>query len=123
MSSDILSRPIDVSRYGLIYAGAQKNIGPAGLTLVIVRDDLLGGALPITPSAFNYAVQAANDSMINTPPTFAIYLAGLVFDWMREQGGLAAMAERNRAKAALLYGCLDASGFYSDRASPRRIAR
>jgi phosphoserine aminotransferase len=112
MSSDILSRPIDVSRYGLIYAGAQKNIGPAGLTLVIVRDELLGGALPTTPSAFNYAVQAANDSMINTPPTFAIYLAGLVFDWLREQGGLAAMAERNRAKAALLYDYLDQSALY-----------
>jgi phosphoserine aminotransferase len=115
MSSNILSRPIDVSRYGLIYAGAQKNIGPAGLTLVIVRDDLLGGALATTPSAFNYAIQAANDSMINTPPTFAIYLAGLVFDWLREQGGLAAMAERNRAKAALLYACLDDSGFYRTR--------
>ena len=115
MSSDILSRPIDVSRYGLIYAGAQKNIGPAGLTLVIVRDELLGGALATTPSAFNYAIQAANESMINTPPTFAIYLAGLVFDWLREQGGLAAMAERNRAKAALLYACLDDSGFYRTR--------
>jgi len=115
MSSDILSRPIDVSRFGLIYAGAQKNIGPAGLTLVIVRDELLGGALATTPSAFNYAIQAANDSMINTPPTFAIYLAGLVFDWLREQGGLAAMAERNRAKAALLYACLDDSGFYRTR--------
>ena len=115
MSSDILSRPIDVSRYGLIYAGAQKNIGPAGLTLVIVRDDLLGGALATTPSAFNYAIQAANDSMINTPPTFAIYLAGLVFDWLREHGGLAAMAERNRAKAALLYARLDESGFYRTR--------
>jgi phosphoserine aminotransferase len=115
MSSDILSRPIDVARYGLVYAGAQKNIGPAGLTLVIVRDDLLGGALATTPSAFNYAVQAANDSMINTPPTYAIYIAGLVFDWIREQGGLAAMAERNGAKAALLYGCLDRSGFYRKR--------
>ena len=116
MSSDILSRPIDVSRYGLIYAGAQKNIGPAGLTIVIVREDLLGGALPMTPSAFDYTIQAANDSMINTPPTFAIYLAGLVFDWLREQGGVAAMAERNRAKAELLYGCLDGSGgFYRTR--------
>ena len=112
MSSDILSRPLDVSRYGLIYAGAQKNIGPAGLTIVIVRDDLLGGALPTTPTAFDYTVQAANDSMINTPPTYAIYIAGLVFDWIAAQGGLAAMAERNRAKAELLYGCLDASGFY-----------
>ena len=115
MSSDILSRPLDVGRYGLVYAGAQKNIGPAGLTLVIVRDDLLGGALPTTPSAFDYTIQAANDSMINTPPTFAIYLAGLVFEWIRAQGGLAAMAERNRAKAALLYGCIDASGFYRKR--------
>ena len=115
MSSNILSRPIDVSRYGLIYGGAQKNIGPAGLTFVIVREDLLGGALPITPEAFNYAIQAANDSMINTPPTFAIYLAGLVFDWIKEGGGLAAMAERNRAKAALLYETLDASGFYVNR--------
>ena len=115
MSSDILSRPVDVSRYGLIYAGAQKNIGPAGLTLVIVRDDLLGGALKTTPSAFNYQVQAANDSMINTPPTFAIYLAGLVFEWIRAEGGLAAMAERNAAKAALLYDCLDKSGFYRKR--------
>jgi phosphoserine aminotransferase len=115
MSSNILSRPIDVSRYGLIYGGAQKNIGPAGLTFVIVREDLLGGALPITPDAFNYTIQAANNSMINTPPTFAIYLAGLVFRWIKEGGGLAAMAERNRAKAALLYGALDASDFYVNR--------
>lgn len=115
MSSNILSRPIDVSRYGLIYAGAQKNIGPAGLTIVVVREDLIGKALPITPSAFDYAVQAANDSMINTPPTYAIYIAGLVFDWLREQGGVAAMGEQNRAKAELLYGALDASGFYAAR--------
>jgi len=115
MSSDILSRPIDVARYGTIYAGAQKNIGPAGLTIVIVRDDLLGAALATTPTAFNYAIQAANDSMINTPPTYAIYIAGLVFDWLREQGGLAAIGAVNRAKAALLYGCLDASGFYRTR--------
>ena len=115
MSSNILSRPIDVSRYGLIYGGAQKNIGPAGLTLVIVREDLLGGALPITPEAFNYTIQAAADSMINTPPTFAIYLAGLVFRWIKAGGGLHAMAERNRAKAALLYEALDASSFYVNR--------
>jgi phosphoserine aminotransferase len=115
MSSNILSRPLDVARYGLIYAGAQKNIGPAGLTIVIVRDDLLGKALPITPTAFDYAVQAANDSMINTPPTYAIYVAGLVFDWLRAQGGVAAMGERNRAKAALLYGALDGSDFYRKR--------
>ena len=100
------------SRYGLIYGGAQKNIGPAGLTIVIVRDDLLGGALPITPSAFDYTEQAANDSMLNTPPTYAIYIAGLVFHWIKAQGGLAAMEARNRAKAALLYDSLDASAFY-----------
>ena len=112
MSSNILSRPIDVSRYGLIYAGAQKNIGPAGLTLVIVRDDLLGGALPTTPSAFDYTIQAGNDSMINTPPTYAIYTAGLVFQWLKARGGPAAMAQLNQAKADLLYAALDASGFY-----------
>jgi phosphoserine aminotransferase len=123
MSSNILSRPIDVSRYGLIYAGAQKNIGPAGLTLVIVRDDLLGGALPMTPSAFDYTIQAANDSMINTPPTYAIYLAGLVFAWLKRQGGLAAMAEVNRAKAELLYGYLDASGFYRNAIAPADRSR
>ena len=89
MSSHILSRPIDVSRYGLIYAGAQKNIGPAGLTIVIVRDDLIGQALPVTPAVFDYKVQADNDSMFNTPPTYAIYIAGLVFQWLKKQGGLA----------------------------------
>jgi phosphoserine aminotransferase len=113
MSSSILSRPVDVARYGLIYAGAQKNIGPAGLTIVIVRDDLLGQALPITPSAFDYKTVADNDSMYNTPPTYAIYIAGLVFQWIKAQGGLAAMAERNRAKAALLYDYLDASAFFT----------
>jgi phosphoserine aminotransferase len=112
MSSDILSRPVDVSKYGLIYGGAQKNIGPAGLTIVIVRDDLLGGALPITPSAFDYTQQAEADSMLNTPPTYAIYIAGLVFRWLKAQGGLTAMAEHNRAKAALLYEYLDGTGFY-----------
>jgi phosphoserine aminotransferase len=113
MSSDILSRPVDVSRYGLIYGGAQKNIGPAGLTIVIVRDDLLGGALPITPSAFDYTQQAANDSMLNTPPTYAIYIAGLVFRWLKAQGGLPAIEAHNRTKAALLYDHLDATDFYS----------
>ena len=112
MSSNILSRPIEVSRYGLIYGGAQKNIGPAGLTLVIVRDDLLGGALPTTPSAFDYTVQAANNSMINTPPTFAIYLAGLVFHWIEAQGGLTTIEAQNRAKAAMLYDCIDQNTFY-----------
>jgi phosphoserine aminotransferase len=113
MSSEILSKPIDVSRYGLIYAGAQKNIGPAGLTIVIVRDDLIGQALPITPSAFDLKQQADNDSMLNTPPTYAIYIAGLVFKWLKAQGGLAAMARHNEAKAALLYDHLDATEFYT----------
>ncbi len=113
MSSDILSRPIDVSRYGLIYAGAQKNIGPAGLTIVIVRDDLIGQALPITPSAFDYKQQADSDSMLNTPPTYAVYIAGLVFDWLKQQGGLAAMEQRNIAKSRLLYDYLDASRFFT----------
>ena len=113
MSSHILSRPVGVAKYVLIYAGAQKNIGPAGLTIVIVREDLLGQALPITPSAFDYKTVADNDSMYNTPPTYAIYIAGLVFQWLKAQGGLAAMAERNRAKAALLYDHLDASALYS----------
>jgi phosphoserine aminotransferase len=114
VSSNILSRPLDVSRFGLIYGGAQKNIGPAGLTIVIVRDDLLGGALPITPSAFDYTEQSQNDSMLNTPPTYAIYIAGLVFKWIKAQGGLAAMEVRNRKKAALLYDYLDATSFYSN---------
>jgi phosphoserine aminotransferase len=113
MSSDILSRPVDVAKFGLIYAGAQKNIGPAGLTIVIVRDDLLGNALPITPSAFDFATVAENESMYNTPPTYAIYIAGLVFQWLKDQGGLQAMAERNRAKAALLYDFLDGSRFFT----------
>ena len=112
VSSNIMSRPMDVAKFGLIYGGAQKNIGPAGLTIVVVRDDLLGGALPITPSAFNYAEQAANDSMLNTPPTYAIYIAGLVFNWIKDRGGLVAMEARNRAKAAVLYDYLDASSFY-----------
>ena len=113
MSSNILSRPVDVSRYGLIYGGAQKNIGPAGLTIVIVRDDLLGGAMPITPSAFDYTEQAAADSMLNTPPTYAIYIAGLVFKWIKALGGLVAMEAHNRRKAALLYDHLDESAFYA----------
>jgi phosphoserine aminotransferase len=112
MSSDILSRPVDVSKYGLIYAGAQKNIGPAGLTIVIVRDDLLGQALPVCPSAFDFKTVAENDSMYNTPPTYAIYIAGLVFQWLADQGGLTAMAERNRTKAALLYDYLGTTSFY-----------
>ncbi len=113
MSSHILSRPIDVSRYGVIYGGAQKNIGPAGLTFVIVRDDLLDRALPMTPSVFHWKEQAAADSMLNTPPTYGIYIAGLVFEWLLEQGGLAAIEKHNIAKASLLYDALDASDFYS----------
>jgi phosphoserine aminotransferase len=114
MSSNILSRPIDVSRYGLIYAGAQKNMGPSGLTLVIVRDDLLGHALPITPSVFDYQVQAQAQSMYNTPPTYGIYIAGLVYKHVKATGGLAAMEQHNRAKAALLYDFLDGSRFFSN---------
>ena len=113
MSSSILSRPVDVSKYGLIYGGAQKNIGPAGLTLVIVREDLLGGALPCTPSAFDYKVVADNESMYNTPPTYAIYIAGLVFKWLKNQGGLPAIEAHNRKKAALLYDYLGTTSFYS----------
>ena len=113
MSSSIMSRPVDVSKYGLIYGGAQKNIGPAGLTIVIVRDDLIGQALPITPSAFDYKQQADNDSMLNTPPTYAIYIAGLVFKWIKAQGGLVGIEKHNRVKAALLYDLLDSSPFYS----------
>jgi phosphoserine aminotransferase len=112
MSSHILSRPMDVSRYGLIYAGAQKNIGPAGVTIVIVRDDLLGQALPVTPTVFDYKVQAENDSMSNTPATYGIYVAGLVFQWLKKQGGLNRMEQINRAKASLLYDYLDQTEFY-----------
>jgi phosphoserine aminotransferase len=112
VSSMILSRPMDVSKYGLIFGGAQKNIGPAGLTIVIVREDLLGGALPYTPDVFNYAVQGKADSMYNTPPTYTIYIAGLVFQWLKNRGGLAAMETHNAAKATLLYNALDASDFY-----------
>ena len=113
MSSHILSRPMDVSRYGLIYAGAQKNIGPAGLVLVIVRDDLLGRASAATPSVMNFATMAEHGSMLNTPPTFGIYLAGLIFKDLLRQGGLAAVEAANRAKAERLYDAIDGSGgFY-----------
>jgi phosphoserine aminotransferase len=111
MSSNILSRPVDVSRYGLIYCGAQKNIGPSGLTIVIVRDDLIGHALPITPSAFDLKTQAEADSMYNTPPTYAIYIAGLTLQWLKAQGGLTAMEAHNTAKAALIYDYLDSTSF------------
>jgi phosphoserine aminotransferase len=112
MSSTILSRPIDVSRFGLIYAGAQKNIGPAGICVVIVREDLLGHARAGTPSVWDFKAMADEGSMLNTPPTFAWYMAGLVFKWLKRQGGLTVMAARNRAKAELLYQTIDASGFY-----------
>ena len=113
MSSDILSRTIDVSKFGLIYAGAQKNIGPSGLTVVIVREDLLGRAQPQTPTMLNYQVHADADSMYNTPATYPIYIAGLVFKWLKTQGGIKGMAARNEEKAGLLYHAIDSSnGFY-----------
>jgi len=118
MSSTILSRPIDVSRYGLIYAGAQKNIGPAGICVVIVREDLIGKARPGTPSVWDFKAMADADSMLNTPPTFGWYFAGLVFKWILKEGGLAAMAQRNRAKAAQLYAAIDGSGFYRNPVDP-----
>ena len=114
MSSTILSRPIDVSSFGVIYAGAQKNIGPAGLTVVIVRDDLIGNAMPNMPAMFDYKTHSENDSMYNTPPTYGWYLAGLVFRWVKEQGGLTAMAKLNQRKANKLYSTIDASDFYSN---------
>src|SRR5215469_3767953 len=112
MSSTILSRPIEVSRFGLIYAGAQKNIGPSGLVVVIVRQDLLGRARADIPAVWNYESVAAEGSMFNTPPTFSWYLAGLVFKWLKAGGGLSAMGERNRVKAERLYAAIDGSGFY-----------
>lgn len=114
MSSTILSAPIDVSQYGVIYAGAQKNIGPAGLAIVIVRRSLLGRARAETPAMLNWTVAAENDSMYNTPPSFAIYLAGLVFEWLEDLGGLTKMAEINSRKAGKLYDLIDASGFYAN---------
>jgi phosphoserine aminotransferase len=118
MSSTILSRPIDVSKFGLIYAGAQKNIGPSGLTVVIVREDLVGHARPEILSVFDYKAVADNGSMLNTPPTFAWYVAGLVFKWLKRQGGAAAMGERNRAKAQALYAAIDGSSLYRNSVAP-----
>ena len=112
MSSHILSRVVDVAKFGVIYAGAQKNAGTAGMTLVIVRDDLLDRALPIIPSAFHWKEQAAAESMVNTPATWSIYIAGLVFEWLQRQGGIKAIEQRNIEKAALLYDYLDATDFY-----------
>ncbi len=118
MSSTILSRPIDVSKFGVIYAGAQKNIGPAGLTVVIVRKDLMGDVIDGTPSMLNYEVQAKAESMYNTPPTYSWYLAGLVFAWIKDRGGLAAMAEINKRKSDKLYAAIDASDFYANPVKP-----
>lgn len=119
MSSDLLSRPLDVRRFGLIYAGAQKNLGPAGVTVVLIRRDLLARSRPDLPSTWSYAQMAAQNSLLNTPPVFAIYVLGLVLQYVRAQGGLAVMAERNRAKAALVYAAIDASqGFYRGHAQP-----
>ena len=112
MSSTLLSRPLEVARFGLIYAGAQKNIGPAGLVVVLVREDLIGRARPATPAVWDYQAMAQDGSMLNTPATFAWYVAGLVLRWLKGQGGLAAIAARNRAKAQLLYDAIDSSGFY-----------
>ena len=121
MSSHILSRQVDVAQYGVIFGGAQKNIGPAGVTVVIVRDDLIGHALPICPSAFDWQNVAENESMYNTPPTYGIYIAGLVFQWLKKQGGVAALEQRNIEKASLLYAALDADDFYANRvAAPYR---
>lgn len=114
MSSNILSRSIDVSKFGVIYAGAQKNIGPAGITVVIVRDDLIGHAMPNMPTMMDYQIHADNGSMYNTPPTFGWYLAGLVFQWVKDRGGISAMEEINKRKAAKLYAAIDNSGFYSN---------
>ena len=122
-SSTILSGPLDVSRFGVIYAGAQKNIGPAGLTLVIVREDLLGKARRELPSVLDYQVLAENDSMFNTPPTFAWYLSGLVFKWLKAQGGLAEIDKRNQAKADLLYRFIDHSDFYRNDVAPANRSR
>ncbi len=112
MSSNILSRVVDVSKYGMIYAGAQKNIGPAGLTIVIIRDDLIGKAVPTPPAMLNYQTHADAESMYNTPPTYAIYIAGLVFQWLKRNGGLAAMEQKNIEKANLLYSYLETTDFY-----------
>ena len=114
MSSDILSREIDVSKFGLIYAGAQKNIGPSGLVVAIIREDLLGRARSVCPTMLNYKVAADNGSMYNTPATYSWYLSGLVFEWLKEQGGVAAMEKRNKAKKDLLYKAIDASDFYTN---------
>ncbi len=112
MTSNFLSRPIDVARFGLIYASAQKNVGPTGLTILVLREELAGGAHPLTPNVFDYGVQAENESMYNTPATFSIYVAGLVFEWIKEQGGLVAMEVASKRKSGKLYDLIDDGGFY-----------
>ncbi len=114
MSSDILSRPLDISRFGMIYAGAQKNIGPSGIVVVIIREDLLGRARSLCPTMLDYKVAADNGSMYNTPPTLAWYLSGLVFEWLKEQGGVEAIGKRNEIKQRTLYDFIDASELYSN---------
>ncbi len=122
-SSNILSRPVDVSRFGLIYAGAQKNIGPSGLAIVIIREDLVGSAVDFTPTMFNYETHVKGNSMFNTPPTYSIYIAGLVFEWLRKKGGLVEIEKINIRKADKLYSCIDKSGFYSCPTEPESRSR
>ncbi len=123
MSSNFLTRPFDITQFGLIYAGAQKNIAPAGLTLVVVREDLIGQALPITPTMFNYEVHAKENSMYNTPPTFAWYMAGLTFKWLKKLGGLKAIARQNLEKSNLLYQAIDQNDFYINEIDPQYRSR
>jgi len=122
-SSHFLSRPLEVQKFGLIYAGAQKNAGPAGLTLAIVREDLLGAAAKGTPSVMDYKLQAEAGSMLNTPATYSLYIAGLVFKWLKQLGGLAEIERRNLAKARLLYEAIDGSGFYANPVDPADRSR
>jgi phosphoserine aminotransferase len=123
MTSDFLTRPVDVSSYGLLYASAQKNVGPSGLTIVILREELGGHAHALTPSVFDYSLQMENDSRYNTPPTFSIYMAGLVFQWIEEEGGLAAMERASEAKSSKLYGLIDGSDFYCCPVAPEARSR
>ena len=122
ISSIILSEEIDVSKFGLLFAGAQKNVGPAGVTVVIVRDDLIGNAMDFTPTMLDYKTHADNDSLYNTPPTFAIYVAGLVFEWVKEQGGVKAVQEINEKKAGILYNFLDSSDFFKGTVVPKDLS-
>ena len=123
ISSNFLSRPVDVASHAILYGGAQKNIGPAGLTIVIMRRDLIGRARVETPTMLDYQVHADADSMLNTPPTWAIYVAGLVFQWLQRQGGVAAIEQRNIEKAALLYDYLDSTPFYTNPVEPADRSR